>query len=172
MKKYLAEFNRVMKQCKIDPGDIRMIRGRLKHLKTTGGTLYLVGNGGSNAIVSHAAVDIVNKYHIKVMPLTDASMLTMAANDSGRDHMFSDLLLDMATKDDMLIAVSSSGESQNIINAAKAMISKTAFVVTLSGFHEFNQLRSLVDFWINSTNYGIVETGHALILHYLTEDTK
>ena len=104
--------------------------------------------------------------------MTDNSILTCLANDYGYEKVFSEGLKTLFTGNDMLIAVSSSGSSKNIVNAAESAIQKGGKVITFSGFRDSNPLRSLGDynFWLNSTNYGKVEIGHAMLLHILTDE--
>ena len=72
---------------------------------------------------------------------------------------------------DILIAISSSGQSRNIVNAVAVAKKNGATVITLSGFQDNNPLRQIghYNLWLNSKDYGQVEIGHAFILHYLTD---
>lgn len=87
------------------------------------------------------------------------------------ENVFSKQLETLLTTGDILIAVSSSGKSNNIINAAGTASQKEIFLITLSGFSEDNSLRKSgdINLWIHSGNYGIVEIGHALLLHFITD---
>lgn len=140
-------------------------------VKQQGGIVYLVGNGGSSGIISHSSIDFINACKIAAHPLTDNSILTCLANDYGYENVFSKALEINFSAKDVLIAVSSSGSSQNILNAAATARSKGGKVITFSGFKPGNPLRTSGDynFWIDSDNYGKVEIGHALLLHILTD---
>lgn len=133
--------------------------------------IYLIGNGGSSGIVSHGAIDFLNACGFKAHALTDNSMLTCMANDYGYENVFSQPLKTLISNNDVIIAISSSGNSKNIINACKLAKSRGAIVITFSGFQQDNELRKLghFNFWINCNDYGIVEIGHALLLHHLTD---
>ncbi len=137
-----------------------------------GGTIYLVGNGGSSGIVSHSSIDFINACKLRAVAMTDNSVLTCLANDYGYENVFSEGLKTLFTDKDLLIAVSSSGSSMNIRNAANHAREKGGKVITFSGFKEDNPLRNLGDYnyWLNSSNYGKVEIGHALLLHILTDE--
>jgi len=137
-----------------------------------GGTVYLVGNGGSSGVVSHSSIDFINACKLRAVALTDTSVLTCLANDYGYENVFSEGLKTLFTSKDALIAVSSSGSSQNIRNAAVVAKEIGGKVITFSGFKADNPLRSLGDynFWLNSSDYGKVEIGHALLLHILTDE--
>jgi D-sedoheptulose 7-phosphate isomerase len=137
-----------------------------------GGMVYLVGNGGSSGIISHSSIDFINACKMKAMPLTDNSILTCLANDYGYENVFSEGLKTLFTERDILIAVSSSGSSKNIRNAVSMAHEKGGKTVTFSGFKQDNPLRTMGDFnlWLDSSDYGKVEIGHALLLHILTDE--
>lgn len=143
----------------------------LNTIKANGGTVYLVGNGGSSGIISHVSIDLINACKIKAQPITDNSILTCLANDYGYENVFSEALKTLITDKDLLIAVSSSGNSQNIVNAVEVANQKGAKSFTLSGFKPENALRKTgtYNLWIESMSYGYVEIGHALLLHYVTD---
>ena len=98
-------------------------------------------------------------------------MTTCISNDYGYEHVYEKQLAQFIEKEDVLIAISSSGNSKNIINAATFAKNKGAHVITLSGFSENNRLRQIGDYnlWLNANDYGQVEIGHAFILHYFTD---
>ena len=134
--------------------------------------IYLIGNGGSSGIISHTAIDLLNVCRMRAQPLTDNSMLTCMANDYGYPNVFSQPLSTLFTEGDALIAVSSSGKSPNIVNAANLAMERQGVVVTLSGFKADNPLRQAgrYNFWLEADNYGVVEIGHSLLLHHLTDE--
>lgn len=141
-------------------------------LRERQGTLYLIGNGGSSGVVSHASVDFLNQCSVKAFPITDNSQLTCFANDYGYENVFSTPIEKAMSSDDALIAVSSSGTSKNIVNGAQKAKELGASVITYSGFKEENPLRRSGDlnFWLNVGDYGKVELGHALLIHILTDE--
>ncbi|HLB41799.1 MAG TPA: SIS domain-containing protein [Gammaproteobacteria bacterium] len=143
----------------------------LRELRKENNKLYIIGNGGSAAVASHALVDFVNVAKIQAQVLHESSLVTCMANDYGYENVYSRVLSIYMKPEDMLIAISSSGKSLNICNAAKVAKEKEARVITLSGFSEDNPLRKLGDFnfWLNSDDYGYVEVGHQFILHNLSD---
>jgi len=145
--------------------------GLLKDLRARGGRLYLVGNGGSAGVASHAVTDFLNVGKIRATTLHDPSLLTCMSNDYGYEAAFARIIATMAAREDALIAISSSGQSANIRNAAAEMRNLGGKVVTLSGFKGDNPLRALGDFniWLDSTDYGMVEIGHQFVLHNLAD---
>lgn len=136
-----------------------------------GNTLYMIGNGGSSGIVSHSMVDFVNACGMNARAITDNSLLTCMANDYGYENVFKQPFSTILKPKDMVLAISSSGNSKNITNAASFASELGCKVITLSGFKEDNSLRKLGDYniWLESDSYGYVEIGHALILHYITD---
>ena len=145
--------------------------GRLKELRSAGGRLYLVGNGGSAGVASHAITDFLNVAKLRAMTLHEPSLLTCMSNDFGYEVAFARILATLASPGDVLIAISSSGQSANIRNAAAEMRKLGGKTVTLSGFKRDNPLRALgdVNFWLDSTDYGMVEIGHQFVLHNIAD---
>jgi D-sedoheptulose 7-phosphate isomerase len=176
---YIAQFDEVLKSTIISDKNFEEIREsrfnkiveQLLLLKKNNRTVYLVGNGGSSGIISHVSIDLINACKIKAHPITDNSIITCLANDYGYERVFSEALSTLITEGDILIAVSSSGNSQNIINAVNTAKNKLATTITLSGFSDENPLRKTGDYnlWIDSSSYGFVEIGHALLLHFITD---
>ena len=135
-------------------------------------SVWWVGNGGSSAVCAHLSQDIMNKLKIKSYYLNDASLLTCMANDYGYENVYKKPLELHANKDDLLIAISSSGNSENIVSCIEMASEKQMKIVTLSGMKNDNRLwRSDVDvcFYVPSVFYGIVEVGHEAILHGIIE---
>jgi D-sedoheptulose 7-phosphate isomerase len=143
----------------------------LEKLRSRGGHLYLVGNGGSAGVASHAATDFLKCGKLRAATLYDPSLLTCMSNDYGYDQAFARILATLAGCDDVLFAISSSGQSANIRNAALEMCKQGGNVVTLTGFRRDNPLRSLGDLniWLDSDDYGMVEIGHQFVLHNLAD---
>ncbi|MFH2091045.1 MAG: SIS domain-containing protein [Pseudomonadota bacterium] len=135
-------------------------------------SVFWVGNGGSAAICSHLSQDLMNKLSIKSHYLNDPSLMTCMANDFGYEQVYARPLTLHASENDILIAISSSGNSDNILNAIKVAKNKNMQIITLSGLKEDNVLwNSQADlaFFISSSLYGIVEMSHEAILHGIIE---
>src|SRR6185503_15029703 len=99
------------------------------------------------------------------------NLLTAIGNDCGYDQVFSLPLKKLMRPNDLLIAISSSGQSPSILNGATIAREKEAHVITFSGFKEDNPLRQMGDlnFWLDRVDYGLVETGHFFLLHTLVD---
>lgn len=129
--------------------------------------LLFIGNGGSAGISSHCAIDFWRNGRIPAMCFNDGALLTCISNDFGYEEVFAKPIEMFATEGDLLIAISSSGSSENILNGAKMASSKGCGVITLSGFSEDNPLRRLGDLnlFVPSVSYGYVELAHQIALH-------
>lgn len=143
----------------------------LAKVRESAGTIYVVGNGGSASVASHAAIDLFNVAKLRAVTLHESSLLTCMANDYGYENAFSCVLAQLAKPGDALIAISSSGRSKNIRNAAEQVVNNGGMVITLSGFAYDNPLRSLGDInvWLDSSDYGLVEIGHQFVLHNMSD---
>ena len=138
-----------------------------------GNKIVFVGNGGSAAIASHLAIDFSNG-GMRSLSLNDAAALTCLGNDLGYENVFSKQLDFHAQAGDLLIAISSSGRSPNILNAVKAARAHDCVVVTFSGFAEENDLRRSgdVNFYVRSGEYGFVEVAHLALCHAMLDIDK
>jgi D-sedoheptulose 7-phosphate isomerase len=143
----------------------------LQRAKESGRGVFVVGNGGSAAVASHVVTDFVNKGGLRASTLHDSALLSCMANDYGYENAFARILRTVAQEGDVLIAISSSGQSVNIHNAVRRMREIGGTAVSMSGFKEDNPLRSLGDlnFWIDSDGYGFVEMGHLFLLHHVAD---
>lgn len=150
---------------------MQTVMAQLRQIRSQKQRLYLVGNGGSAAVASHAQVDFVNVAKICAQVLHEPSLVTCMANDFGYEQAFARVLIQFILPGDILIAISSSGQSSNICNAAIAAKDQGAYVVTLTGFKANNKLRALgdINIWLDSSDYGYVEVGHQFILHNLSD---
>lgn len=147
------------------------LKSHLMEVKKSHSGVYLVGNGGSAAVASHAITDFVNVAKLRAMTLHESSLMTCMANDYGYENAFSNILGVMAGAGDILFAISSSGRSANICNAVAKMKNIGGMSVTLSGFDRDNTLQQMGDMniWLDSHDYGLVEIGHLFILHNLAD---
>jgi D-sedoheptulose 7-phosphate isomerase len=134
----------------------------------------VVGNGGSAAIASHMQNDLCKAVKMRALVFTEQSLLTALANDDGYPTAYETLMNLWADAGDLLIAISSSGQSENILRCARAARNAGARIITLSGFAADNPLRSLgdVNFYIRSHSYGHVELAHAALSQFLTDALK
>lgn len=138
----------------------------IKNVKITGKKVIIIGNGGSAAMASHVAVDLTKAAGCRSITFNEADLLTCFANDYGYDKWVIKALEFYADKGDVIILISSSGNSPNIINGAKWAKDFGLKLITLSGFSENNSLKKIgdINLWAQSTGYNIVEMTHHIWL--------
>ena len=136
-----------------------------------GNKLMFIGNGGSAGIASHMAIDYAKNGGLRAMAFNDGAALTCLGNDLGYDQVFAQQLDWHARPGDLLIAISSSGRSANILNAVAVARSRSCRILTLSGFDPANPLRRLGDrnFFVASHEYGFVEISHLALCHAILD---
>lgn len=145
----------------------------LNVLKTNGNRLYIIGNGASSSMASHFATDYTKNASIKSFSCNDGALLTTFSNDYSYETAYQRILEQYTCAGDMLICISSSGESKNILNAARTFkeMDISNQVITFSGFNFENSLRKIGDFnlFIDASEYGYVESCHAYYLHLMID---
>ena len=130
-----------------------------------GGKIIFIGNGGSAAVSSHKALDYWFTGRIRGISFSDSVNLTCVSNDFGYQNIFVKQIEMFANKNDILFAISSSGNSENILLAVEAARKKGCHVFTFSGFKATNRLRSKGDlnFYTPVAHFNQVETIQAFI---------
>lgn len=151
--------------------EITSLQKRLLQLKNDKKKLYIIGNGGSAGVAAHAVTDFFNVAKLCATTLHESSLLTCMANDFGYENAYAIMLSQLLNQGDVLIVISSSGNSMNMRNAATVANEKGAYVVTLTGFSAENPLRNLghLNIWLDSNDYGFIEVGHQFILHNIAD---
>jgi D-sedoheptulose 7-phosphate isomerase len=141
-----------------------------------GKQVFVVGNGGSGATASHMACDLgkntigPNMRRFRIMSLNDnVPLLTALANDSGYENVFSEQLVNLIRPGDVLVVLSGSGSSPNIVEAMRYARGRAATIVALVGF-DGGEAVALADehVLVPSDDYGLVEDVHMILVHALT----
>ena len=171
---YYDKFDRIASSFFSNKENIESANECIKLLKSTkdnNSTIYIIGNGGSAAVAEHTAIDFTKNAGLKALAASGSPMLTTFSNDYGYDNVFKKFIELFTNEEDVLIAISSSGSSKNIINACREAKKRGLKVITLSGFKEDNPLRKLgdIDFWVSSKAFGYLEILHGLILHWMVD---
>ena len=146
--------------------------GQLAMTQTENGRkIIFIGNGASASISSHMATDYWKNGGMRAMAFNDAALLTCLSNDCGYENVFGKSVEMFADEGDILVAISSSGKSENILNGVRAARKMGAHIVTLSGFKSDNSLRSMGDFnfFVPDEEYGPVEIVHLSITHCILD---
>ena len=133
--------------------------------------VYIVGNGGSASIASHVSVDFTKIARIPSATFNNSNLITCFANDYGYENWVLEAIKAYTNKNDLIILISSSGTSNNIVNAAKYCKSNKINLITFSGFNKDNPLSKLgnINFHIDSNKYNYIEMSHHIILLTLVD---
>lgn len=180
---YLADLSRLMSEITAtyksrEPLSFDHAAGKaveeIQAVKDAGRKILLVGNGGSAAVVSHVQNDLVKAVGVRAMVFTEQPLLTALTNDEGYDAAYRRPAQIWSDAGDLLIAVSSSGLSENILTTVNACLEAECRVITLSGFAADNPLREMghLNFYVQSSHYGMVETAHAALTHFFTDAAR
>ena len=156
--------------------DSALIKGQIKEavkMVKASSRIFFLGNGGSNSICSHMMEDFGKMARIPSFAFSDPPLVTCYANDYGWEKAMEEYLkLYYTDKNDLLVGISSSGESKNIINAVNLANQRNGNTITLSGFKAGNSLSKLgkLNFHTEVSNFGMAECFHQVILHSILDD--
>ena len=159
-KRYLYKLSELLMV--FNNNDFLEVVKLLKKIKKNKKKVILAGNGGSAAMASHVSVDLTKMCKIRAINFNEADLLTCFANDYGYENWVKKAVSFHADKGDLLICISSSGSSKNIINGAKYAKKIGCKVVTLTGFNKTNPVKKIgnINLWLNSKNYNFIEMIH------------
>tara|TARA_Y100001970_G_scaffold15871_1_gene17871 strand:+ start:55472 stop:56071 length:600 start_codon:yes stop_codon:yes gene_type:complete len=162
---YLNRYKISLFETDVEEEAIKM-KELLLNVKDNGKKVIVAGNGGSAAMASHVAVDFTKQGGIRTVNFNETDLITCFANDYGYEYWVQKAVEFYGDKDDLLILISSSGTSRNMINAAKIAKSLGIYVVTFTGFTPNNPLKEEgeLNFWLDSKAYNVVENTHQIWL--------
>lgn len=178
---YLEELIRVLHSVQVYEADGAACRdyedamdklvALFSEVKRAGKQVFFIGNGGSAAIASHMTADFMKNGGMKTYSLYDNSVTTCMGNDYGYEFIFSRPLEFLGNEGDLLVAISSSGNSQNIVGAVEVAQKKGMRIITLSGFQRGNRIngRGIYNIHVPLNHYGIVESIHNLMLQQIVD---
>ncbi len=176
---YYNNFKKLLSPSLADINKMLQVQEILKIVKKKNKKILIFGNGGSASIASHVSVDLIKNVKIKCINFNEANLLTCFSNDFGYENWMKKAVEYYGDKEDVLIAISSSGQSQNVNKAVVAAKNKKfSKIITFSGFKRDNPLRKKgdINFWVNSKIYNYVENIHQImllsIIDALTSDLK
>lgn len=154
------------KYLSLDVNQLLTIKNLFIDVKNNNSKIIIVGNGGSAAIASHVSIDLTKTLNIRSITFNESSLITCLANDYGYENWVSQALSNHATDKDLIVLISSSGQSLNMINAANKAKELNLNLLTLTGFDKNNPLSVLgdINLWVDSKNYNIVENVHQIAL--------
>jgi D-sedoheptulose 7-phosphate isomerase len=138
----------------------------IQKTKKTNNKVYIIGNGGSASIASHVSVDFAKVAKIPSATFNNSNLISCFANDYGYENWVKEAIRAYCIKNDLIILISSSGKSPNIINAARFCENNKINLITLSGFNSNNILSKYgkINFHVASKNYNFIEMTHHIIL--------
>ena len=152
------------------------IKNNLIMAHKNGKKIMVFGNGGSASIASHFSVDLTKNAKLRSVNYNEADLITCFSNDYGYEHWVEKAIEFYADKNDLVILISSSGQSKNMINGALKAKEMGLSTITLSGFMDNNPLRKLgdINLWVDSKSFNVEETTHQIwllsVVDYLIEN--
>ena len=164
---YLKDFSSLLKPNEDVVNKIVNVKDILVSVKKNNKKIMIFGNGGSAAIASHVSVDLTKNANIRSVNFNEADLITCFANDYGYERWVEKAIDFYVDNEDVIILISSSGKSQNMINACKAARgNKVSKIITFTGHNKDNPLSKLgdINFWIDSKAYNFVENTHQVWL--------
>ncbi|PPQ37159.1 D-sedoheptulose 7-phosphate isomerase [Rhodoblastus acidophilus] len=134
--------------------------------RAAGRKLMFAGNGASASIASHCAVDFTKQGRVRSVDFNEPNLLTCFSNDYGFENALAKAVEFYADPGDVLVLISVSGRSPNVVKAAECARERGLKVVSFTGSAPENPLRGLsdLDFWLNSKAYNVVECIHMMWL--------
>ena len=163
IKAYLEDFSVLVRPNDQIVEKIIITKNALVQTKKNNAKIMIFGNGGSAAIASHVSVDLTKNANIRSVNFNEADLITCFSNDYGYERWIEKAIDFYADDKDVLILISSSGKSLNMINACKAARNrKISKIITFTGHNKNNALSKLgdINFWIDSKAYNFVENTH------------
>jgi D-sedoheptulose 7-phosphate isomerase len=167
LDKYFSELKNLINLTANDYDKIVKLKKIFLNIKKLKKKIIVCGNGGSAAISSHFSVDLTKNAKIRCINFNDSDLITCFANDYGFEKWMEKAIEYYGEAGDVLIAISSSGKSKNILNGVKcAKKKKFSKIITLSGINASNPLRKMghLNFYVNNKGYNHVENIHQIIL--------
>jgi D-sedoheptulose 7-phosphate isomerase len=167
IKNYLQDFISALEPDSLTVDNLIEVRDLILKVKSNNKKVLIFGNGGSAAIASHFSVDITKNGKIRCDNFNEAGIITCFSNDYGFEHWAEKAVDFYGDKGDLLIVISSSGQSINMINAVEAARhGDFQSVITLTGFSEQNPLSKIgdINLWVDNKSYNFVENIHQIWL--------
>lgn len=164
--KYFSDFYKLINTDDEHFKKLETLKNKILNCKKKKKKVLIFGNGGSAAIASHFAIDLNNVGKVRCLNFSDSSLITCLSNDYGYEKWVQKTLEFHADKGDVLILISSSGMSQNIIKSVSKNKSDFDYIATFSGFSKKNSLSTIgnISFHVNSKTYNHIENIHQIWL--------
>ena len=168
-KKWLDDYFKLYKETIFQNeiySDLIKIKNLWLYASEIGKKIIFAGNGGSAALSSHCSVDLTKNAGVRAINFNEADLITCFSNDYGYEEWLAKAVEFYSDKGDVVVLISSSGKSKNIINAAKKAKEIGLIVITFTGFESANELKKLgdINLWVDSRAYNVVEMTHHIWL--------
>ena len=171
---YIKDFCKTIKISETKNNNILKICNLLNKTNSNN-SVHIFGNGGSASIASHFSMDLTNNTSIKCYNYNEPGLITCYSNDFKFENWISRVISKYGKKNDILILVSSSGMSKNMVNGLKeAKRKKFRKIITFTGFSKRNYLNKNgdINFWVDSKEYNVIENIHQFFLLMLVDMIK
>ena len=163
LEDYFGLYRRLLLETDVK-SELLAFRDLCLEVKARGNKLIFAGNGASASIASHAATDYTQHAKVRAIAFNDHNLITAFGNDYGYEHWVAHALEAYADPGDVVVLISSSGTSPNIVNAARYAQGHDLGCVTFSGFAPNNPLRALGEpaLWLDCNAYNVIENTHLI----------
>ena len=167
-KNYFKEARFLLEENKDNFKKLELISNLFLKCQKKNNKVIIIGNGGSASTASHVSVDLSKNSGIRAINFNEPDLITCFSNDYGYENYVREAIRIYGDVGDIVVFISCSGESKNLINAIKFCNKKNYKCITLTGRKKNNTLMKLnksgVNLWVNSHSYNIIETVHMLWL--------
>ena len=166
LEKYLNDLSKIIEPDAQNLKKLYLVKDLFISTSKKKGKILIFGNGGSSAIASHVSVDLTKNARIKAINFNEADLITCFSNDYGYERWIEKAIDFYADYKDIVVLISSSGRSKNMINACTAAKRKRIKVISFTGHSRNNPLskKGNLNLWVNSKAYNFVENTHQIWL--------
>jgi len=168
LEKYFSDLIKLIESKNNINENLLSCKKLFEHTKTKNGKVIIMGNGGSAAMASHVSVDLTKNADIRAVNFNEADLITCFANDFGYENWMSEALRMYSDSNDIIILISSSGKSPNVVNAGEWCNENSLPFITFTGMEVDNPLKSVnnkgLNFWVDSRAYNHIEMVHHIWL--------
>lgn len=180
VQSYFGEVYEGLQKCRVsvaqtetalDQG-IDLWVNHIREVQENGGMVFFCGNGASATMAEHMSHDWFQNGKVNTYTCSETAHITAISNDLSYEDVFAYRINRVLSERDILVTISSSGNSPNIVKAIETAKNKGAFVITVSGKEEGNKSFHSGDlnFYVPLDTYGLVESAHAVLLHSVLDE--
>ena len=166
LEKYFSDLSKTIEPDTQSLKKLYLVKDYFISTSRKKGKILIFGNGGSSAIASHVSVDLTKNARIRTVNYNESDLITCFSNDYGYDRWIEKAIDFYADRKDIVVLISSSGRSKNMINACKKKKKKKIKVISFTGHSKNNPLSKIgnLNLWVNSKAYNFIENTHQIWL--------